>query len=110
MLEEEEEDSDILETNFLKLNSNNLTDSISITALNDDASTYMGVKSAADEQNVNTKAAKNENKNIKKDTNHKKKEKEKGRFFFFSFRVEIKRISQRKKKFLYRFTKKSKKE
>jgi hypothetical protein len=77
MLEEEEEDSDILENNFLKLNSNNLTDSISITALNDDASTYMGVKSAADEQNVNTKAAKNKNKNIKKDTNHKKKKKKK---------------------------------
>jgi len=39
MIEEKEEDNDIIENNFLKLNSNNLTDLISITALNDDAST-----------------------------------------------------------------------
>ena len=76
MIEEEEEDSDIIENNFLKLNSNNLTDSISITALNDDASTYMGVKSVADEQNINTNATKNKNKDIKNDKNHKKKKKE----------------------------------
>ena len=77
MIEEEEEDSDIIENNFLKLNSNNITDSISITALNDDASTYMGVKSVADEQNININATKNKNKNIKNDTNHKKKKKKK---------------------------------
>ena len=77
MIEEEEEYSDIIESNFLKLNSNNLTDSISITALNDDASTYMGVKSAADEQNINTNMAKNKNKNIKNDKNTKKNKKKK---------------------------------
>jgi len=77
MIEEEEEDSDIIENNFLKLNSNNITDSISITALNDDASTYMGVKSVADEQNININATKNKNKDIKNDTNHKKKKKKK---------------------------------
>ena len=77
MIEEEEEYSDIIESNFLKLNSNNLTDSISITALNDDASTYMGVKSAADEQNINTNMAKNKNKNIKNDKNNKKNKKKK---------------------------------
>jgi len=77
MLEEEEEDSDILEYNFNKLTSNNLTDSISITAFNDDASTYMGVKSVAEEQNINTKELKNKKKNIKNDKSHKKKKKEK---------------------------------
>ena len=77
MIEEEEEYSDIIESNFLKLNSNNLTDSISITALNDDASTYMGVKSTADEQNINTNMAKNKNKNIKNDKNNKKNKKKK---------------------------------
>ena len=80
----EEDDSEIIqniENNFIKLN-NNLVDSISFTVFNDDASTYMGVKSVAEEQSTITneskkqKSKKIQNKKIKKIKNKKRRKEE----------------------------------
>ena len=59
-----EEENEIIENTSLKLNSN--MTSYSISAFNDDASTYMGVKSVNEEQSLTTTNHKNKNKKMKK--------------------------------------------
>ena len=60
------EDNDFIENISLKLNSNMTT--YSISAFNDNASTYMGVKSVNEEQTITTnKNQKDKNKKIKKE-------------------------------------------
>lgn len=82
----EEEGSELvennLENNFIKLNSY-LGDSISI-ALNDDASTYMGVKSVAEDQSTiinDSKIENNKKRKILKKKNKQKKQKKKEKSF-----------------------------
>ena len=85
MLVEEESGISDESNNNEKLD-NNLVDSISITELNEDASTYMGVRSVAEEQSVimkktrkrKAKENKNQNKaqNSKDNSNKKKRRKE----------------------------------
>ena len=76
----EEEGSEYVENNFIKLNSY-LGDSITITALNDDTSTYMGVKSVAEDQSTIINDSKIENKKKSKITKKKKKQKKKENSF-----------------------------
>ena len=48
-----EEDSEIIQSDLTNLNNNNLADSISFSVLiNEDTSTYMGVKSIDEEQST----------------------------------------------------------
>ena len=82
----EEEGSELvennLENNFIKLNSY-LGDSISIT-LNEDPSTYMGVKSEAEDQSTiinDSKIENNKKRKISKKKNKQKKQKKKEEFF-----------------------------
>ena len=72
---EEEKGNEVLENNFIKLNSY-LGDSISIV-LNEDASTYMGVKSVAEDQSTIINDSKVEENNIKKKNSKKKKKQKK---------------------------------
>ena len=65
MLVEEENGISDESNNNEKLD-NNLVDSISITELNEDASTYMGVRSVAEEQSINMKKTRNRKKKGKK--------------------------------------------
>ena len=71
MIEEE-----FVDNNFIKLNSY-LGDSISITALNDDTSTYMGVKSVTEDQSTIINDSKIENNKKNKVSKKKKKPKKK---------------------------------
>ena len=74
MLVEEENGISDESNNNEKLD-NNLVDSISITELNEDASTYMGVKSVAEEQSIimkKTRNRKTKGKKKKKNTEKKK--------------------------------------
>ena len=75
MLVEEENGFSDESNNNEKLD-NNLVDSISITELNEDASTYMGVRSVAEEQSINMK--KTRNRKTKRNQNQKNNEKIKG--------------------------------
>ena len=76
----EEEGSEVVENNIIKLNSY-LEDSITITALNDDTSTYMGVKSVAEDQSTIINDSKIENKKKSKIAKKKKKQKKKENSF-----------------------------
>lgn len=64
-----EEENDFTENDFIKINCNTTT-TYSISALNDDISTYTGVKSVNEEQscstNKNKKSQNNKNRKIKK--------------------------------------------
>ena len=76
----EEEDNEIIEnieSNYMKLN-NNIIDSISFSAINDDSSTYMGVKSVAESQSIIIKetTGKKSKETQNKNNNGNKKKKE----------------------------------
>ena len=80
LVEEESGISD--ESNNNEQLDNNLVDSISITELNEDASTYMGVRSVAEEQSINMRKTRNRKnkgtqnqKNSKKNKDNKNKKK-----------------------------------
>ena len=75
MLVEEENGISDESNNNEKLD-NNLVDSISITELNEDASTYMGVKSVAEEQSIIMKKTRNRKTKGKKNQKNTKKKKD----------------------------------
>jgi len=86
LVEEESGISD--ESNNNEKLDNNLVDSISITELNEDASTYMGVRSVAEEQSIIMKKTRNRKtkgtqnqKNTENNKDNKKKKKRRKKSF-----------------------------
>ena len=75
--EEDNENIENIESNYMKLN-NNIIDSISFSAINDDSSTYMGVKSVAESQSIIIKetTGKKSKETQNKNNNGNKKKKE----------------------------------